>query len=99
MCNAAKLEELVKHPNFRTSIIINENLVAVSMNKTNVLMDRPLYVVGMERYLDISKTHRYDFHHNKMILFHRRDCIGISYMDTDAFIYWIKTLDNMYENL
>lgn len=94
--SAAKLEELVKKPNFKTSLIINENLVAVSMNPTKIVMDRPLYV-GM-CILDISKTHMYDFHYNKMIQFYGRERIGISYMDTDAFIYWIKTED-MYEDL
>lgn len=94
--NAAKLEELVRQPNFGTSIIIHENLVAVCMKKTKVVMDRPLYV-GMA-ILDISKYHMYDFHYNKMIKYYGRNRIGISYMDTDAFVYWIKTED-MYEDL
>jgi len=94
--NARKLEKLVQQPNFETTIIINEKLVAVSMTKTSVKMDRPLYV-GMT-ILDISKTHMYDFHYNKMVAFYGRENIGISYMDTDAFIYWIKTLD-MYQDI
>jgi hypothetical protein len=96
VCDPIKMEKLVKKPNFKTSIIINENLVVVSMNKTVVKMDRPLYV-GMS-ILDISKTHMYDFHYNKMITFYGRDRIGITYMDTDSFFYWIKTQD-MYEDL
>jgi hypothetical protein len=91
-----KLQKLVQKPNFKTSIIINENLVAVFMNKTSVKMDRPLYV-GMS-ILDISKTHMYDFHYNKMVAYYGRDNIGIAYMDTDAFIYWILTKD-MYLDL
>ena len=94
--NPAKLEKLVRQPNFQTSIIINENLVAVCMNKTTIIMDRPLYV-GMS-ILDISKTHMYDFHYNRMVTFYGRDKIGIAYMDTDAYVYWIKTSD-MYEDL
>lgn len=94
--NGPKFEKLVRQPNFNTSIIINPHLVAVSMNKTKIVMDRPLYV-GMS-ILDISKTHMYDFHYNKMVKYYRRENIGISYMDTDAFIYWIKTID-MYEDL
>lgn len=91
-----KLQKLVQKPTFKTSIIINENLVVVCMEKSVVKMDRPLYV-GMS-ILDISKTHMYDFHYNKMLTFFGRDRIGIAYMDTDAFTYWIKTL-NMYEDL
>lgn len=91
----AKLEKLVRQPNFSTSIIINENLVAVCMNKTKVIMDRPLYV-GM-CILDISKTHMYDFHYNKMVAYYGRDNIGIAYMDTDSYLYFIKTVD-LYED-
>lgn len=94
--NPRKLQKLVQQPNFETSIIINEKLVAVSMKKTSVNMDRPLYI-GMS-ILDISKTHMYDFHYNKMVAFYGRDNIGIVYMDTDAYIYWILTND-MYEDL
>lgn len=94
--NASKLEELVRQPNFNTSIIINENLVAVAMNKAKIVMDRPLYV-GMS-ILDISKTHMYDFYYNKMVKFYGRERIGICYMDTDAYVMWIKTSD-MYEDL
>jgi hypothetical protein len=91
-----KLERLVAKPNFGTSIIINENLVAVCMNKTVIKMDKPLYVGAS--ILDISKTHMYDFHYNKMVPYYGRDRIGITYVDTDAFIYYIKTMD-IYEDL
>lgn len=94
--DAKKLVKLVQKPNFKSSIIINENLVAVSMKKTNVKMDRPLYI-GMS-ILDISKTHMYDFHFKKMVKYYGRNQIGISYMDTDSYIYWIKTKD-MYNDL
>lgn len=94
--NAKQLTKLVQKPNFQTSIIINENLVAVSMKKTSVKLDRPLYV-GM-CILDISKLLLYDFHYNKMVNYYGREKIGISYMDTDSFLYWIKTED-MYEDL
>lgn len=94
--NAKQLTKLVQKANFKTSIIINENLVAVCMGKTSVVLDRPLYV-GM-CILDISKLLLYDFHYNKMVNYYGRENIGISYMDTDSFLYWIKTED-MYEDL
>lgn len=40
----------------------------------------------------------YDFHYNKMVAFYGRENIGISYMDTDAFVYWNITND-MYKDL
>lgn len=94
--NRKKLEKLVALPNFNTSIIINNTLTAVVLDKTMVKMDRPLYV-GM-CILDISKRLMYDFHYNKMVNFYGRDKIGISYTDTDSFVYWIKTED-MYNDL
>lgn len=90
-----KLEKLVSKPNFKTTIIISENLVLVSMNKTSITMNRPLYI-GM-CILDISKTLMYDFHYNKMVNYYGRANIGIAYTDTDAFLYWIKT-DDMYKD-
>lgn len=86
-----KLEKMVSKPNFKTTIILNENLVLVSMNKTCITMNRPLYV-GMS-ILDISKTLMYDFHYNKMVNYFGRENIGVAYVDTDAFLYWIKTKD------
>lgn len=59
-------------------------------------MDSPLHV-GMA-VLDISKTQMYDLNYNKIIGFYWWDRIGISYLDTDVFIYWIKKMD-MYEYL
>jgi len=94
--NAKKLEKLVQKPNFQTSFIINDNIVAVAMNKTVVKMDRPLYV-GM-CIMDISKTLMYDFHYNKMVSFYGRNNIGIAYMDTDSYLYWIKCQE-LYEDL
>lgn len=94
--NDKNLIKLVQKPNFKTSIIINNTLVAVCMDRTFVKMNRPLYV-GM-CILDISKTHMYDFHYNKMVPFYGRENIGITYTDTDAYLYFINTMD-MYEDL
>jgi len=91
-----KLEKLVAKPHFKTTVIINENLVLVSMNKISITMNRPLYI-GMS-ILDLSKTLMYDFHYNKMVNYYGRENIGIAYTDTDALLYWIKTED-MYRDL
>lgn len=91
-----KLSKLTQKANFKSCLIINENLVAVSMKKTKIVMNRPLYV-GM-CILDISKTVMYDFHYNKMVKYYGRERIGIAYTDTDSFAYWILT-DNLYRDL
>lgn len=92
----AKLQKLVSKPSFSTSIVINENLVAVCMHKTKVKLDKPTYI-GMS-ILDVSKTLMYDFHYNKMVPFYGRKNIEIAYQDTDSFIYRIQTED-MYKDI
>ena len=94
--NEKQCLKLVRKPNFQTSIIINNNLVAISMKKTVVKMDKPLYV-GFS-ILDISKTHMHDFHYNKMVAYYGRDHIDLCYTDTDSLTYKIMTQD-MYEDL
>jgi len=91
-----ELTKLTSRANFKTSIVVNENLVLVNMRKTRVLMNRPLYI-GMA-ILDISKTHMYDFHYNVMIPHFGRDNLTIAYMDTDAYVYDIHTPD-LYKKL
>ena len=94
--NERQLTKLVQKSNFNTSQIIKDNLVLVSMHKISIRMDKPIYV-GFS-ILDISKTHMYDFHYKKMVPFYGRDNINICYMDTDAFLYEIKTED-LYNDL
>lgn len=91
-----KLEKIVSKPNFKKIVIINENLALVSMNKSSITMNLPLYI-GM-CILDISNTLMYDFHYNKMVNFYGRSNIEIAYVDTDAFLYRIKTTD-MHQDL
>jgi len=94
--DAKKLEKMVRKPTFNTSFIITEDLVAVTMNKTVVTLDRPLYI-GMS-ILDISKTLMYDFHYNKMVNFYGRTNIKAVYLDTDSYVYAIHTQD-LYADL
>ncbi len=94
--DARKLLKLVSKINFNTSVILNENLVAVYMDKISVKLDKPSYIGSA--ILDISKTVMYDFHYAKMVPYFGKPNIGISYCDSDAFCYYIKTED-MYEDL
>ncbi|GBN36509.1 hypothetical protein AVEN_10571-1 [Araneus ventricosus] len=89
-CNSQKAEKLIAKPNFKGRTIFDESLVAIHMNKTKVLFNKPIYV-GMS-ILDLSKHLMYDFHYNMM----KPKCgeqIKLLYMDTDSFIYDIKTKD------
>ena len=57
-----KAHKLVTKPNFDRCTIFDENLIAIHMKKTKLIMNKPIYL-GMS-ILDISKTKMYDFHYD-----------------------------------
>ena len=59
--DATKLNDCVKKPDFISSKIFNENLVAVHKIKQKLYMNQPIYV-GFS-ILDLSKYHMYNFHY------------------------------------
>lgn len=79
---------LVTRPNFKRHTIFDENLVAIELNKTSILMDKPI-AIGLA-ILDISKTVMYDFHYN-FIKPKYGENVSLAYTDTDSFIYHVKT--------
>jgi hypothetical protein len=86
-------EALIANPNFKSSVIFNENFAAIELNKTDIYFNKPIYV-GM-CILDISKLTIYDFHY-KYIKPRFGDKANVCYTDTDSLIYEIKT-DDFYE--
>ena len=54
--------KLVSEPNYHTTKHISENLLIIEMKKTEVKMNKPIYL-GMSM-LDISKTLMYEFWYN-----------------------------------
>ncbi|XP_051170478.1 uncharacterized protein LOC127287531 [Leptopilina boulardi] len=83
-------EALIAKPNFHTRAIFNENLIAVELKKTEVYMNKPIYI-GLS-VLDISKTLMYDFHYDYMRKKYGMNC-KLLYTDTDSLIYNIKCED------
>ena len=51
--------KLVSEPNYHTSKYFSENLLAIEMRKTKILMNKPVYLG--QAILDISKTLMYEF--------------------------------------
>ena len=49
---------LVSEPNYHTSKFFTENLLAIQMKKTQILMNKPVYL-GLS-ILDLSKTVMYE---------------------------------------
>ena len=87
--------KLVSEPNYYTTRQFLENLLAIEMKKTKVIMNKPVYL-GMS-ILDISKTLIYEFWYDD-IKPKYGDRAKLCYMDTDSFIIHIETED-FYRNI
>ncbi|KAF4531833.1 hypothetical protein B566_EDAN000859 [Ephemera danica] len=85
-----RLSKCIASIYFKDRTIYSENFCAVHFHKKRVVLNKPTYV-GMA-ILDISKTLMYNFHHETMLpLYGNR--LSLLYMDTDSFIYEIRTQD------
>ncbi|XP_053999870.1 uncharacterized protein LOC128887697 [Hylaeus anthracinus] len=83
---------LISKPNFHSSSIFDENLVAIELRKLRVKFEKPVYV-GM-CILDISKTCLYSFHYDYMLPNFGQKC-KVLYTDTDSLICELEC-ENMY---
>lgn len=91
--------ELIARPNFKRNTIFDENLVAIEMSQTSILMNKPISV-GMA-ILDISKVVMYEYYYDFLKPKYGSN-IELAYTDTDSFIVQVKTDDfysDMKENL
>ena len=73
--------QLVSEPNYHTIKWFSENLLATEMKKTNVKMNKPVYL-GLS-ILEISKTLMYEFWYDYMKPKYG-DNVKLCYMDTNA---------------
>lgn len=80
--------KLISQTNFKRFNIFNENLVAIEMLKTCVLMNKAISI-GLA-VLDISKVRMYDFFYNHLKKIYG-DKIELMYTDTDSFIFEVET--------
>ena len=85
-----KKSNLVSKPNYHTINLISEDLSIIEMKKTNVKMNKPIYL-GLS-LLEISKILMYEFWYDYMKPKYN-DNVRLCYMDTDSFIMNIKTND------
>src|ERR1043166_10293059 len=81
---------LIAQPNFRNLDVWNDDVCVVEMDKTCVLLNKPIYC-GVA-ILDISKTYMYSYHYEYF-----KDRYGekatLMYTDTDSLLYSIETED------
>ena len=85
-----KRSKLVSEPNYHTMNYISENLSIIEMKKTNVKMNKPIYLGSS--ILEISKLLMHEFWYDYMKPKYD-DKVKLCYMDTDSFIMNIKTED------
>ena len=83
------LRKLIARPCFAKAKIFNEHFAAIHSYKTNLKLNRPIYV-GM-CILDLAKhlMYRYDFYY----IIISKPSTAILYTDTDSLILEIKTED------
>ncbi|XP_063218528.1 uncharacterized protein LOC134528792 [Bacillus rossius redtenbacheri] len=95
VCSEKRLRKVVAKPAFQDRTVLDENLALIKLQHESILFDRPIYA-GFS-VLDLSKTLMYNFHYDVMKQKYK-DNITLAYMDTDSFIYEIKTR-NFYQDL
>ena len=87
--------KLSSKPNFDRATIFDENLVACHMKKTEVYLNKPIYVG--QAILDLSKTLMFDFHYNYIRKKYNNKA-ELLFTNTDSLMYLIQT-DDFYLNI
>ncbi|KAK3103044.1 hypothetical protein FSP39_016008 [Pinctada imbricata] len=85
-----RLLKLTKKPGFKSFKIFNEDLASIELQKSKLVLNRPIYV-GFS-ILDLSKVLMYDFHYN-YIKRKYGNTAQLLFTDTDSLCYDIKTED------
>ena len=70
----------LSEPNFHITNFFTENLLAIEMRKTQIIINKPVYL-GLS-ILDLSKTVMYEFWY---------DCINQIMVKMQNFVSWIQT--------
>ncbi|XP_033110636.1 uncharacterized protein LOC117111748 [Anneissia japonica] len=94
-----KITKLFSQPNYNSFVDINDDLVAIHMNKTRVKLNKPIYCGTA--VLDLSKLLMYEFYYDKLVPAYG-DRVKLLYTDTDSLLLRITTEDvyaDMRENL
>ena len=82
-----KLRRLIASPAFARANIFDDDLAAIQVHKSNLVLNRPVYV-GMS-ILDLSKHLMYDFYYNQLKTQYGESC-QLLYTDTDSLLLEIE---------
>ena len=83
------LKKRIANPRFKRGLEISENLTAVQLKITTLMLNRPMYV-GFS-VLELSKIHMYNFHYREMKPAYPN--AKLLFTDTDSLTYLIETKD------
>ena len=78
------------NPRYRGGFRFSDNLMGCDMVKKEIKMNKPIYLG--QAILDLSKIVMYEFHYDYMKPKYGSKA-ALCYMDTDSFVYHIKTED------
>ena len=90
-----RLRKLIAKPTFARHQIFDNDLAALHMHKSKLMLNRPVFV-GMS-ILDLSKHLMYDFYYNKLKTQYG-ECCNLLYTDTDSLLLEIQT-DDVYDDM
>ena len=85
-----KYQKYLMKPNFKGSHSFSKYLFAVEMGKTEIKMNKPVYLG--QAMLDLSKALMSEFHYDYMRPRYGSK-VKLCYMDSDSFVYEIETED------
>ena len=85
-----RLRRLIASPSYARANIFDDNLAAIQMHKSRLMLNRPVHV-GMS-VLDLSKHIMYDFYYNQLKKQYGEHC-QLLYTDTDSLLLEIQTED------
>ena len=90
-----KIRKIIAKPNFNRRVKFSDELSAIPVNKTNPMLNKPIYV-GFS-VLDLSKKLMYKWYYNNLKKRYRENCT-LLYTDTDSLLVDIKT-HNIYKDM
>lgn len=96
VCDAKKVEKLIAKTNFKYTTIFSKSLVGVHLEKTNIVLEKPIYA-GM-CVLELSKFLMYDFLYGVVHPHYGVENVNLLYMDTDSYVFELAT-PNLYQSL
>ena len=83
-----RINYLLSGPNYHTTKFFTKNLLAIEIKKTQIVMNKPVYL-GLST-LDISKSKMCKFWYDYLIPKYNEKA-KLCYTDTDSFIVHVKT--------